>query len=197
MADNNIDNSTDKLVDQIVATYQDDSGINFIDVRNLPVREMILHILDMVYELLFPGYAGKRDITRDNVRYIVGDLLCHVKADLTEQITLDLQHNCRLNNCSTCGCDEMAHEVTMQLLEKIPQIRMMLKGDVQAAFRGDPAAGSLEEIVISYPFMLAIATHRVAHELYLADIPLMPRMMRPPSSRIRVDPFRLSTISDP
>ncbi len=166
-----------KLVDSIVDTYKGDSGINFIDVTNLPVRENILSILDGLMELLFPGYTGKRVVTRDNIRYIVGDIICMIRSELAEQIGLALRHNCRMKNCPTCDCERMAEVVTDELLQKIPEIRRMLKLDVQAAFDGDPAAQSLEEIVISYPYINAIATHRIAHELYLREVPLIPRIM--------------------
>ncbi|HER20012.1 MAG TPA: serine acetyltransferase, partial [Chromatiales bacterium] len=171
------DNPTDAVIEALLATYQDDSGANFIDVRNLPVRGRILQILDMFYELLFPGYSGSRVLTRQNLRYIIGDLICQVRCELSEQIRLALRHRCRLENCSTQGCEEMAARVTEDLLGRLPAIRELLKGDVEAAYLGDPAARSFEEIVISYPCILAIATHRIAHELYLADIPLIPRLM--------------------
>lgn len=168
---------TQNLVDSIVDTYEGDSGINFIDVTNLPVREKIISILDGLMELLFPGYTGKRIVTRDNIRFIVGDILCVVRSDLAEQISLALRHACRMKSCPACDCDEMAEVITDDLLGKIPEIRRMLKMDVQAAFDGDPAAQSLEEIVISYPYINAIASHRVAHELFLREVPLIPRIM--------------------
>jgi len=171
------DNPTDAVIEALLATYQDDSGANFIDVRNLPVRGRILQILDIFYELLFPGYSGSRVLTRQNLRYIIGDLICQVRCELSEQIRLALRHRCRLEDCSTQGCEEMAAQVTEDLLGRLPAIRELLKGDVEAAYLGDPAARSFEEIVISYPCILAIATHRIAHELYLADIPLIPRLM--------------------
>jgi serine O-acetyltransferase len=71
----------------------------------------------------------------------------------------------------------MAENVTQHLLAQLPKIRQMLKGDVGAAFDGDPAAKSYEEIVISYPCITAIATYRIAHELYLKQVPLVPRIM--------------------
>jgi serine O-acetyltransferase len=177
MTDRYVDPKTEQLIDSLVRTYQNDSGINFIDVVNLPVREQVLHILEMLFELLFPGYGGTRNITRENVRFVVGDLLCHIRADLTEQVALALQHQCRIKNCSTCDCECQAKEVTDKLLARLPEIRELLKSDVQAAYDGDPAAKSFEEIVIAYPCMQAIGTHRIAHELYLADIPLIPRIM--------------------
>ena len=169
--------NTEKLVNDIVETYEGDSGINFIDVTNLPVRDKIIEILDSLIELLFPGYTGKRAVTRDNIKFIIGDILLQVRGDLTSQIELALRHACRINKCSTCDCAKKAIDATNHLLNQIPAIRKMLKLDVQAAFDGDPAAKSFEEIVISYPSISTIATHRIAHELYLLDVPLIPRIM--------------------
>jgi serine O-acetyltransferase len=169
--------NTEKLVNDIVETYEGDSGINFIDVTNLPVRDKILEILDSLIELLFPGYTGKRVVTRDNIKYIIGDILLQVKSELLTQIELALTHACRVNKCTECDCAKKAEEATNQLLNRIPAIRQMLKLDVQAAFDGDPAARSFEEVVISYPSISTIATHRIAHELYLLEIPLIPRIM--------------------
>ncbi len=177
MTDRYVDPKTEQLIDAVVRTYQNDSGTNFIDVVNLPIREKVLHILENIFELLFPGYGGTRYITRENVRFVVGDLLCHIRTDLTEQVALALQHQCRIKNCSTCDCDCMAKDVTDRLLARLPEIRELLKGDVQAAYDGDPAAKSFEEIVIAYPCIQAVGTHRIAHELYRADIPLIPRIM--------------------
>jgi len=167
----------DKLVNTMRESYKDDSGINFIDVSNLPVREKILESLDLLIELLFPGYTGKRPVTQANINFTIGDLLCQVHAVLAEQVERAYRHACRIKKCPGCDCRTMAVDVTEYLLEKLPQIRQMLQSDVQAAYEGDPAAKSLEEIVLSYPCITAIATHRIAHELYLKDVPLIPRIM--------------------
>ena len=171
------DRDTQELTKNIVDTYQDDSGINFIDVTNLPVRDKIVESLDLLIELMFPGYTGKRVVTRENVSFIVGDILCQIRTELSKQIELALRHQCRLKKCPTCDCDKMAHEVTDWMLSQVPAIRELLKSDVQAAYDGDPAAQSFDEIIISYPGIIAIATHRIAHELYKKDIPLIPRIM--------------------
>ncbi len=165
------------LTHEIVATYQGDSGINFIDVRNLPIRDRIINVLELCMELLFPGYTGKRKVTRDTVQSIVHELLVIIRRELAEQIELALRHQCRLQDCATCDCGNLAALRANELLNRIPAIRELLKGDVEAAFEGDPAAKSFEEIVISYPHMIAIAIHRVAHQLFLLDVPLIPRIM--------------------
>jgi len=165
------------LACKLLETYRADSGINFIDVSNLPVRDKILEVLDKLTELLFPGYTGKRTVTKANVSFIVGDIISQVAAELSDQIERALRYQCKIRKCENCDCRTMAENVTQHLLAKLPKIKELLKGDVGAAFNGDPAAKSYEEIVISYPCIIAIATYRIAHELYLAQVPLIPRIM--------------------
>ncbi|MHC4707561.1 MAG: serine O-acetyltransferase EpsC, partial [Planctomycetota bacterium] len=165
------------LVGEITKTYKDDSGINFIDASNLPVRERILEVLDLLTELLFPGYTGKRTVTESNINYVVIDILCHVYTELSEQIERAYRHRCRMEKCDTGDCRALAEDATQHVLAQLPKIRGLLKGDVGAAFDGDPAAQSYEEIVLSYPCIIAIATCRIAHELYVKQVPLIPRIM--------------------
>jgi serine O-acetyltransferase len=167
----------DSLTQAILASYQDDMGTNFIDVKNLPVRDKILFVLNSLMELLFPGYTGKRPVSSENIRSIVQEILVMVRRELADQIELALRFNCKFKECPACDCRILAGECCEKLLNQIPDIRQMLKEDVQAAFDGDPAAKAPEEIVLSYPHLCAIAIHRVAHELYRMDIPLIPRMM--------------------
>lgn len=165
------------LVARIIHTYEGDCGINFIDATNLPVHDKIIETLELLKELLFPGYTGKRKVTKSNVKFVVVDILCHVYTELSEQIERAYRYRCRMDNCETGDCGRMAQDATEYLLNQVPQIREYLKSDVIAAFDGDPAAKSYEEIIISYPCIMAIATHRIAHELYLKDVPLIPRIM--------------------
>ncbi len=167
----------EELVNKIARTYQDDSGINFIDTSNLPLKDKIIEILDLLTELIFPGYTGKRTVTKSNVKFVVIDIMYRTYTELTEQIELAYRHGCRMQQCDTGDCRKMAGEVTKYLLSQLPEIRQLLKGDVGAAFDGDPAAKSYEEIVISYPCIIAITTYRIAHELYLKEVPLIPRIM--------------------
>jgi serine O-acetyltransferase len=167
----------EKLTQEILKSYENDSGTNFIDVKNLPVRDKVLSILDALRELLFPGYTGRRPVTSDNIRSVVQEILVTVRRELAEQIELALRFKCKLKKCPTCDCRTMAKESTEKFLARIPYIRRMLKDDVQAAFDGDPAAQSTEETVLSYPYIIAIAVHRIAHELYAMEIPLISRMM--------------------
>jgi serine O-acetyltransferase len=167
----------EKLVDEITETYRGDSGINFIDAANLPVRGQIIEVLGWLFEVLFPGHTGNKAVTKSNVRFIVGDLLSQIYVALMEQVNRAYQYQCRINNCRHCDCGSMAEKVTEELLAELPRIRQRLKGDVHAAYEGDPAAKSYEEIVMSYPCITAIATYRIAHELWIRQVPLIPRIM--------------------
>jgi serine O-acetyltransferase len=171
------DKRLEKLVGRISETYKGDSGINFIDAANLPVRGQILAILDVLFEVLFPGHTGSKMVTKSNVRYIIGDLISQIHVELSDQIRRAYEYQCRIRKCGQCDCASMGEKVAVELLEQLPRVRELLKGDVHAAFDGDPAAQSYEEIVISYPCITAIATYRIAHELYLREVPLIPRIM--------------------
>ena len=167
----------ESVVENLTDTYKDDSGTNFIEVSNLPVREKVFSTLDMIFEVLFPGCAGTRSVTKANVSFIIGDTLCNIYSQLSQQIENALKYKCRADNCDTCDCYKMAIKATRELLDELPKIRNLLKTDIQAAFDGDPAAESFEQIVLSYPYITAIATHRIAHELHKRQVPLIPRIM--------------------
>ncbi len=167
----------EKLVQEIVSTYEGDSGTNFIDVSDLPRRDKILKILDLFTEVLFPGYTGKKEVTRKNISSVLADILADIHSGLVKQTERAYLHACRIKKCEGCDCKQMAEDVTAHLFSQLSKIRGLLKTDVAAAYDGDPAARSFEEVVISYPCIMAISTHRIAHELYLKDVPLIPRIM--------------------
>lgn len=176
MSDNNF--KVQHVLDDLLQSYREDSGTNFIDDINLPVLRSIKEILDNLLEILFPGYKGLKTITSENAPFIIGSLLCEVKKHLTLQITRALKHECKIHNSDgDCQCEEKAEKITEDLLNSLVKIRKIIQSDVFAAYTGDPAAKSFEEIVISYPGLKAIAIHRIAHELYRRDVPLIPRMM--------------------
>jgi serine O-acetyltransferase len=128
--------------------------------------------------VFFPGYLGKTEITKSNIKYSLGTTLTSVYTRLTGEVEKSLKYICRkVKECPEDICQERAQVVVKELLEKIPEIRALLSGDIEAAYDGDPAAVSTEEVILSYPCVLAITTYRIAHELYLNGIPLIPRIM--------------------
>ena len=166
-----------EVVRRTIATYVDDRGIDHIDSRNLPSKEVIFECLDKLFTILFPGFMGREPIRRSRLPYTIGTLFDEVFEHLSAQIQRSLCYECERPGCPTDHCQNMAELATLELLKAIPQIRKKIKGDVKAAYVGDPAAKSFDEIVLSYPCIDAIATYRIAHELYKANVPLMPRIM--------------------
>lgn len=172
-----ITSKTYSYLDDLIKGYDTSSGSNFIDERRLPDAKAICSILTKLLEILFPGYSGTRDITSDNLLFVIGDLLSTVRSDLKEQVAMAYKHSCSEKACSHTLCDEKAEAATEKLLSSLPGIRKILKRDVAAAYAGDPAASSEEEIVICYPGIKALAIHRLSHVLFQEGVPLIPRMM--------------------
>jgi len=172
--------SAGKLVDAICSTYEDQTGFNCIEGLNLPGQSDVLDILRQLRVLLFPGFVDRTTFTHANTRFVVGDILNSVQTQLVDQIEKAYRYQCPLHGtaeCDACNCHKRAEAVTWQLLKQLPAIRQHLKEDVRAAYDGDPAATSLDEVIISYPCIEAIATYRIAHELYVEHVPLIPRLM--------------------
>ncbi len=168
-----------RIVDKTVKTYGDRGGINHIEGKNLPSRKAIHEILDEFYEIVFPGY-GDADVTWAEIPFFVGDRLNSIFLKLSEQGARALRYLCKFKTCKPAPVDECkrkAEQAASRLIHSLPEIRKYLMSDVRAAFDGDPAARSFDEIILSYPCIEAIATYRLAHILYREGIPLIPRMM--------------------
>ena len=172
------DRELDQIVEDVVGTYEGHGGINRLEGPNLPSKESVIEILEDLLTVIFPGYYGKKVITRANVGTFVGDMLTAIRSRLEDQIERSFKYKCRkLDDCPDDCCKEAAARATMHLLRKLPEIREVLKLDVVAAYEGDPAAKSHDEIILSYPNTLAITTHRLAHELYSMGATLIARIM--------------------
>jgi len=173
-----VEKSLPKLADDITVNYQTFGGMDHLEGRDLPSKKVVIEVLEDLFTILFPGYLGKDEITKANIKYHLGITLTSVYTRLTDEVEKSLKYICRkVSECPQDVCQKRARVVVKELLEKLPEIRSMLSGDIQAAYEGDPAAISIEEVILSYPCVLAITTNRIAHELYLRGIPLIPRIM--------------------
>lgn len=143
----------------------------------VPSDESVKEILSLFQEVLFIGYFGKQNIPDWELESHLHVLLSDLFDVLAGQIAKSLRHECEGLHEICDNCRARGEEHALKMMRKIPQVRKVLEGDVQAAFDGDPAAKSFDEIIFSYPCIKAIMVHRVAHELYLQGIPLLPRIM--------------------
>jgi len=171
------DGDIPEIIDRIVGTYEAISRINHLGRRALPSRETVADILAGLKEILYPGYFGRRNFTRENIRYHIGDRVWQVHRLLLEQIRLSLLHGRPETEEERHTCSRRASDVAVEFLRRIPRLREFLEEDVQALYDGDPAAKSLEEIIFSYPGLEAVTVYRIAHELWQMEVPLLPRIM--------------------
>ena len=144
---------------------------------SVPSDESVREILARFQEVLFIGYFGKQEIPDWDLEPHLHVLMSQLFDELAVQIAKSLVHECKLPRENCDRCRSRGEESAAELIGKIPKIREVLEGDVQAAYDGDPAAKSFDEIIFSYPGLRAIMVHRIAHELYLQEVPLLPRIM--------------------
>jgi serine O-acetyltransferase len=164
------------LTDTIVGTYEECGGINHLGHSPLPSFSEVVAILSDFREIFYPGFGRRQNLHSRNVSYVVGELVFSLYDRLTVQIARALRHDCMAKDLDR-DFEAEARGITARLLSQIPELRRTLADDVRAAFEGDPAAKNLNEILFCYPGVAAVTVFRVAHELYLLGVPLIPRMM--------------------
>ena len=163
--------SLEEIQQALLDSYARQGGINHIDGINLPSDESVNRLAVDLMHLLFPGFFEQKPLAKADVPAITGQRLRSVATRLEAEIGK------ALNFARDPEPETKAHELTMTLLQRLPALRDLVQTDVQAAYRGDPAARSVEEIIVAYPCVLVISLQRIAHELYGLGVPLLPRMM--------------------
>lgn len=167
------------LVERLVDSYRADERTHHIGRLPPPSQQAVMQSTRMLIELLYPGYFGRQDLTWHNVAYHVGELLPRITTLLGPQIRDALCHQQEIDRgqADTQPCKDRACTITCDFLKRIPALREKLAGDVQAAYDGDPAAASVDEVILAYPGVLAVTVYRIAHELFTLGVPMIPRIM--------------------
>lgn len=167
----------DDIVNLILDDYEGERTINKIDIYNQPDKEAIANVINKIMKILYPGYYSDKVYKiyslKNNMSATIEDVIFH----LNKQIAIVLKYCEVYPDMSEAELDDMAKELSMKFMEKIPEIRAVLETDVEAAYEGDPAASSKDEIILSYPGLYAISIYRIAHELHKLRIPMIPRIM--------------------
>jgi serine O-acetyltransferase len=165
------------IAEQIIESCNDRECYTHVDYEPIPSREGVIDIINRLKEILFPGYFTRGKLDPVNLRYSMGESASALFDMLSDQIGRSVRHDCFRYGQLCSECDEKGHEIALKVLEDIPSIRRVLATDVQAAYQGDPAAKSYDEIIFSYPGIFAIMVYRVAHRLFEYNVPLLPRIM--------------------
>ena len=169
-----------EITEAIVASYVECGRAAHLGHRPLPSRDAVVEILNDFLDILFPGIWRRQNLHMGNIEYHVGDVIDGLHDKLILQISRALRHE---EGClpelerAKVDWEAVAQQKAVELLRRLPDVRGVLEQDVNAAFEGDPAAKSYHEVIFCYPGLEAVTIHRVAHELLLLGVPLVPRMM--------------------
>lgn len=169
--------TTDNLISNILTSYNDYGCINLSNAQSFPNRQNVIDMLLEILTLLFPGFRTVEQLDTDNLRYVTGARVNKIITGLTGEIKKATLYLCRQRGLEQSACTKLAEKTAIALIEQIPEIRKKIILDIDSALQGDPAAGSTEEIILSYPGIEAIAVHRIAHELHQNGVPIIPRIM--------------------
>ena len=166
-----MENDLGKVTEALLCSYECGGGTNHVDGANLPSKRAVATTCEDLLQLLFPGFHDAEPIHSSHVARVTSHRVFSIAEHLAEEICKSL----RLEEpeCPNAQATKLAYD----FLSGLPRVRELLATDVAAAFEGDPAAGGTDEIILSYPFIEAIAIQRSAHLLYAAGVPLIPRMM--------------------
>lgn len=182
-----------EVTDRLVDSYHDAADINHLGHCPLPSPTVVVQLIDDLFEVLYPGYRRRQNLHLGNVTYYVGDLIDSLHDVLTQQIARAIRHEAvraalaKYDDPSSIEPDDLpcsgrdfeaeGQERAIAFLERLPDLRRVLATDVQAAYDGDPAADSLDEVIFCYPGLEAVTVYRLANQLYRLGVPLLPRIM--------------------
>lgn len=173
----NFRNELSRVTEKIIGGCEDADCFLHADFEPIPSVESVVRIINLLKEIIFPGYFSAGKLNPVNLKYSIGQSVSILYDLLSGQISSSIRHDCIRYDQPCHDCAERGQEAALSLMEDIPALRKTLSKDVRATFDGDPAARSFDEIIFSYPGIHAITIYRVAHRLYELDIPILPRTM--------------------
>lgn len=163
-------------VEKVLDNYNKTELLCLNKTKHLPNRNEIIGIIKDIRKIIFPGYFDEFNRSNTLARYYVGEEITDIKERLNRQVVLAMLYTAK-NDCDRNEIIRRSEEISIHFISKLPRIQEMLLMDVQAGFEGDPAAKSMEEIIFCYPGFFAIYVYRLAHELYVQNVPFIPRIM--------------------
>jgi serine O-acetyltransferase len=163
----------EEIVNGLLKSYKEVGGINHLDSSNLPSKRVIASLCEDLLHLLFPGFFSDEAVASEELPLAANELV----ATIRERLGTEIRRSLRLKHGNGKDNRAEANELCCAFLQRLPDVRRLLQTDVEAAYEGDPAAKSFEEIIVAYPCLEAIAIYRLSHILYGQGVPLVPRMM--------------------
>jgi serine O-acetyltransferase len=179
---NELNQHLPRFVDALVKSIVKETRMQHLNRVYLPSRTAIVEAIELLRQIIYPGYFGQQGLTSQNVSYRIGEIVIELTEKLYEQVRCCLRYRRQIpgsdDQSEQCHeCDLEAARIVSVFFERLSSVREMLAEDVQAAFDGDPAAHSTDETIFCYPGVAAITVQRLAHEFYNLEVPLLPRIM--------------------
>lgn len=174
---NIIESEVNSILTDIMSDYGKGRAVDKMDIYNQPDKAEIMSILDELFSVVYPGFFRDKTHKIYNIEHTVSTIIEDVMFHLNKQINVVLKYTKAFEEDEDEKLDEFAQNACVSFMKSIPKVREYLETDLQAFYDGDPAARSKDEIVFSYPGLYAITVYRLAHELFLLHVPLIPRMM--------------------
>ena len=165
------------VVKKLLSSWKAKECYEHISPVSIPSHEKIIDIVCQARRILFPGYFTRTQLHASNLEYCIGKETTDLYDKLSEQVTMAIRHDCRRNGLPCTNCEQQSHEIAFRFIEKLPEVASILASDIRATLDGDPATENPDEVIFSYPGLLATSIFRIAHELYLLKVPTIPRIM--------------------
>jgi serine O-acetyltransferase len=165
------------IVEKLVDSCSNGESFDHVGPEPIPSREAVVDIVDRVRRLLYPGYFVRGRLEKFNLAYYFGQEATALFELMSEQTALALRHDCIRHDLPCVACEELGQAATINFMRDLPLLRRQLASDVHAAYQGDPAAKSFDEIIFSYPGLFAVSVYRVAHHLWEQLVPFLPRII--------------------
>ena len=165
------------VVRKLIKLIDDKDSFSHVEPIPIPSTESVVQLIHQARRILFPGYFTQSTLAQANLEYYLGQETTCFLENLSRQIISAFQHDCFRLNLPCTKCSEQGHDIALKIVQELPLIKKLLDTDIRAAYEGDPAAKGYDEIIFSYPGLLAISIYRLANQLHKYKVPVIPRIM--------------------
>jgi serine O-acetyltransferase len=165
------------VVKKLMKLLDDKNSFSHVEPIPIPSSQSVVELIHQARRILFPGYFTQSTLSQANLEYYLGQETTCFLENLSRQIISAFQHDCFRLDLTCTKCSEQGHKIALMIVQDLPSIKKLLDTDIRAAYEGDPAAKGYDEIIFSYPGLLAISIYRLANLLHKYKVPVIPRIM--------------------
>ena len=165
------------VVKKLIKLLDDNNSFSHVEPIPIPSNESVVQLIHQARRILFPGYFTQTTLAQASLEYYLGQETTSFLESLSRQIISAFQHDCFRHDLPCANCAGQGHEIALKIVQQLPSIKKLMDTDIRAAFEGDPAAKGYDEIIFSYPGILAISIYRLANLIHKHKIPVIPRIM--------------------